>query len=93
MKKMKTREVDMAALQSKEFWTTAETAAYLGISLSCLYKMTMKQAIPFSKPRGKMVYFKREQIIRWFEEKFEKCSVAEASRLSEQAQNLCLKSI
>lgn len=49
----------------KEMLTTEEVAAYLGISLSQIYKFTCNLEIPHYKPRGKMVYFDRKEIIKW----------------------------
>jgi excisionase family DNA binding protein len=49
----------------KEVLTSEETARYLGISKSYLYKLTMRQEIPFYKPMGKMCYFKRDELEEW----------------------------
>jgi len=39
-----------------------ECKLYMGISASQLYKLTSKRAIPFYKPFGSKLYFKREEI-------------------------------
>jgi hypothetical protein len=39
---------------TKEVLTSIETAQYMGISRSYLYKLTMKCEIPHYKPLGKM---------------------------------------
>lgn len=53
-------------LQSqKNVLTFNEAANYMGVSRSCLYKMTMARSVPFSKPRGKMLYFNRIEIEDW----------------------------
>lgn len=73
LKKM-TREEMMAiasavaeqiAHTSKEVLTSAETAKYLGISQSYLYKLTMRGEIPHTKPTGKLCYFSRAELEQW----------------------------
>ena len=49
----------------KEFLTTKETAAYLGMALSYLYKLTSKKSIPFYTPTGKKIYFKKSELDEW----------------------------
>ena len=50
---------------TKEVLSATEAAQFLNISLSQLYKFTCFQEIPHYKPRGKMVYFDRKELIRW----------------------------
>lgn len=53
-------------LQSqKNVLTFEEAANYMGVSHSCLYKMTMAGTVPHYKPRGKMIYFDRAELERW----------------------------
>jgi excisionase family DNA binding protein len=47
---------------TKKVLTFTEAANYMGISKSCLYKMTMNRTIPHYKPNGKMIYFEREEV-------------------------------
>ncbi|MBQ8070209.1 MAG: helix-turn-helix domain-containing protein [Bacteroidales bacterium] len=49
----------------KDLLTTEETAKYLGISLSKLYKMTCNNEIPFYKPNGRYNYFALEEVKAW----------------------------
>jgi len=42
-----------------------EASDYTGISRSYLYKLTASGEIPFSKPRGKMIFFSREKLDAW----------------------------
>ena len=49
-------------MEIKKVLTFNETANYMGISKSCLHKMTMNRAIPHYKPNGKMIYFEREEV-------------------------------
>lgn len=52
-------------LSSKTSMTAEEAAAYLGLKVSYLYKLTSTQEIPHYKPRGKMLYFKRDELDSW----------------------------
>ena len=57
--------VDRVSLSQKAVLTSQEAAAYLGISLSKLYKLTCAKEIPHYKPNGKLNYFEREEIEAW----------------------------
>ena len=50
---------------AKEVLTAREAAAYMDISLSYLYRLTMDRAIPFYKPNGKRIYFRRAEVEDW----------------------------
>lgn len=52
---------------TKEVLTSDEAAAYMGISKSYLYKLTMKKLIPHYKPMGKMCYFNRKELESWLQ--------------------------
>ena len=52
---------------AKEVLTSNEVADYMGISKSCLYKLTMRRVIPHYKPMGKMCYFNRKEIEAWLQ--------------------------
>jgi excisionase family DNA binding protein len=50
---------------AKEVLSFKEALAMLDISASMLYKLTHKRAINFYKPSGKLIYFKKEDLINW----------------------------
>jgi len=50
---------------TKEFLTLEETAEYLDLSKSAVYKMTSKKEIPFYNPGGKKIYFKKSELHQW----------------------------
>ena len=50
---------------NKNVLTIEEASDYTGISRSYLYKLTANGDIPFSKPRGKMIYFSKEKLDTW----------------------------
>lgn len=71
----------------KQFFNADEAAAYLGLSKSTLYKMTMSRRIPFYRPTGKLLYFRREELEQWL--LANRCATDE--ELNEQAQAYCMK--
>ncbi len=72
---------------SKEVLTSNEAAAYMGVSKSYLYKLTMRQAIPHYKPMGKMCYFNRQELENWLQSN----RVSTSAEISQQAQAYCMK--
>jgi excisionase family DNA binding protein len=54
--------IEAASLSQKNVLTFDETARYMGISKSDLYKRTSNREIPHFKPHGKMVYFDRVEL-------------------------------
>ena len=52
----------------KEVLTSDEAAAYLGMSKSHLYKLTMSRQIPHYKPQGKRCYFNRAELLEWVQQ-------------------------
>ena len=59
------KNIEEALYSSKEMLTSKEVCQYLDISQSLLYKLTCSARIPHYKPRGKMVYFEKKEIIKW----------------------------
>jgi excisionase family DNA binding protein len=56
--------LEMRAVQS-EVLTSEEAAIFLNIEKSYLYKLTSAGILPFSKPNGKMIYFSRQDLVKW----------------------------
>ncbi|TWP23568.1 DNA-binding protein [Apibacter muscae] len=50
---------------SKEVLSFKEALILLDISSSMLYKLTHQKLISYYKPNGKLIYFKREDLINW----------------------------
>lgn len=55
------------AFEQKEILNLEETALFLSISKSTLYKLTHKGIIPFYKPNGKLIFFKKIELLQWIE--------------------------
>ncbi len=50
---------------AKEVLTIDECAAYTGYSKNHLYRLTSQRAIPFYKPMGGTIYFRKSEIEDW----------------------------
>jgi excisionase family DNA binding protein len=53
------------SIHQKEVLNFNEACQYLELSQSHLYKLTSAANIPFYKPNGKKLYFKREELENW----------------------------
>ena len=51
--------------EAKTILTLEEVAKYTNYSKSYIYKLTSKGDIPYYKPNGKQLYFKRTEIDEW----------------------------
>lgn len=74
---------------TKEVLTSDETAKYMGISKSYLYKLTMRNEIPHFKPMGKMCYFNRLELEQWLQRN----RISTDEEISQKAQNYCMKRV
>mgnify|MGYP002232683229 FL=1 len=54
---------------TKKVFTFQEACMYIGVSESMLYKLTSNKEIPHYKPRGKMLYFAKEELDAWLLQK------------------------
>ena len=69
---------------TKKVFTFQEACMYIGISESMLYKLTSGKEIPHYKPRGKMIYFAKEELDDWLLRNCEP-TVDEAVRMANEA--------
>ncbi|MFN4764571.1 helix-turn-helix transcriptional regulator [Gillisia sp. Q332] len=69
MKKLKILEqldrIEKMIQANKKVLTLDEACEYTGISRGYMYKLTARGEIPFSKPRGKLIYFDKEKLDQW----------------------------
>jgi excisionase family DNA binding protein len=56
---------DSGNISTKEMMSAKEAAELLDISMSSLYKMTHANEVPFYKPGGNKLYFKKEELMSW----------------------------
>jgi excisionase family DNA binding protein len=59
------REIKQLLSFQKEVLTLDEFCAYAGISKHQAYHLTSTRKIPFSRPFGKMIYLKKEEVIEF----------------------------
>lgn len=57
--------IESQGINSKEVLNMNEACKYLELSISHLYKMTSAGMIPFYKPNGKKLYFKKSELDTW----------------------------
>lgn len=53
------------SLVNKEVMNLSEASIFMGVSKSYLYKLTSNREIPFSKPREKLIFFKKSDLESW----------------------------
>ena len=57
--------IERLLMVNKEVLTLEEACQYTGISRNYMYKLTSMNKIPYSKPRGKSIYFERMKLNAW----------------------------
>ena len=50
---------------SKQLLNIDEACEYINYKKSYVYKLTSQNEIPFIKPRGKFLYFRRSELDKW----------------------------
>lgn len=78
---------DKINFTTKEVLTVQETARYMGVSMSYLYKLTMRKQIPHYKPMGKVCYFNRKEVEQWLQSN----RVSTDQELNNKALSYCRK--
>ena len=59
------KAIEDALYTTKDILNMKEVCQYLDISQSLLYKLTCSGEIPHFKPRGKMIFFEKKELIAW----------------------------
>ncbi|WP_418510594.1 helix-turn-helix domain-containing protein [Corallibacter sp.] len=57
--------IEATLLYQKKSLTLKEACTYMGLSENTMYKHTSKNKIPYYKPEGKTIYFKKEELDDW----------------------------
>ena len=63
--KERLKSLEDAIYTTKEILNMKDVCQYLDISQSLLYKLTCTGEIPHFKPRGKMMFFEKKELIAW----------------------------
>ena len=87
LKKIADEVAEKIIFTTKEVLTLHEVSAYLGLSLSTIYRMTSKREIPHYKPTGKIVYFDRKEIDEWAKAN----RIATANEIQDKIDRICKK--
>ena len=59
------KSIEETLYTTKDILNIKEVCQYLDISQSLLYKLTCSGEIPHFKPRGKMIFFEKKELIEW----------------------------
>lgn len=59
------KSIEETLYSTKDILNMKEVCQYLDISQSLLYKLTCSGEIPHFKPRGKMIFFEKKELIEW----------------------------
>lgn len=59
------KSIEETLYSTKGILNMKEVCQYLDISQSLLYKLTCSGEIPHFKPRGKMIFFEKKELIEW----------------------------
>ena len=57
--------LESLCFETKPVLNLEQASEYLGISRSMLYKMTHTGKINFYKPEGKLIFFEKEELLKW----------------------------
>ena len=76
-----------AGTYPKMVLTASETAEFLGLSKSYLYKLTMNRQIPHYKPLGKVIYFDLKEVEDWARQN----RIATQTELTDKANSQMMK--
>ena len=57
----------LTLLAAKEMLTIDDAVLYTGLGKSYFYVLTCKKKIPFYKPNGKNIYFKKSELNDWLQ--------------------------
>ena len=76
--------LEKSIYSTKQVFTFQDACMYIGVSDSMLYKLTANKEIPHYKPRGKMIYFAKEELDEWLLQNHE-LAVDDATRMAHEA--------
>lgn len=77
------------SVYSKPMLNVQEAAMFMGVSTHFVYKLMCAHVLPYSKPHGKLVYFDRNDLVRYMKKNHvmsdeEVCN--EASRMESRSK-------
>jgi excisionase family DNA binding protein len=81
------QELKRTSSIQKEIMDLKEACLYVGLSTSCMYKMTSQHRIPFSRPGGKRIFFRKADLDEWMQSN----RFAASYEIDRQADNYIIK--
>ena len=82
------KEVRRSSLFRKRIYTQKEAAEVAGISLSYIQKLTASGEIPYSKPKGKLIFIRRRDLEKFLMRNYISNSEEIESRVANSLLNL-----
>ena len=76
--------LEKSIYSTKQVFTFQDACMYIGVSDSMQYKLTANKEIPHYKPRGKMIYFAKEELDEWLLQNHE-LAADDAMRMATEA--------
>ncbi len=76
-----------AQVHHKHILSISEAAEFLGLSMSYMYKLTHWNKLPYYKPSGKIIYFKKTDLEEWMLQNRSKTQVEIESIVNEELKN------
>jgi len=70
------------SILKKKVLNFKEAVQFLGLSMGHLYQLTSNNRIPYYRPNGKKIYFKREELENWLLRN-KQITVEEADQIAE----------
>ena len=59
------KSIEETLYTNKDILNMKEVCQFLDISQSMLYKLTCNGEIPHFKPRGKIIFFEKKELVKW----------------------------
>ena len=70
---------------TRSFLSLEEASKYLGVSRATMYSYTYKKVLPYYKPQGRKVYFKKSDLENFvLNEKIRRCSAVRCSPITKR---------
>lgn len=73
-------------LLAKNYLNVDDMVEYTGLSKSIIYRKMREREIPYSKPSGRIAFFKKSDVDAWLGSN----RIASASEVEEQAARYCV---
>lgn len=83
------KSIEDTLYSTKDILNMKEVCQYLDISQSLLYKLTCNGEIPHFKPRGKIIFFEKKELIKWIKNNGSHAPIDTPEPLSQEPNASC----